>query len=162
MIQFHFQLKNVEDIHPWGDNPPKLHWFGLTDGWFWIEADGQELFRYTAAINWGYANSYLQSLSPLRYENYQVSRYWEDVLEMLPVILDTVPIDLAPRLEQSFHWQEWADGANQWYRQRNDDDALNVRDVALRWWWKRKWGAFHLSNPPNIWLWTFGETTYIH
>ena len=51
---FNFRLKNTEDIAPWS-TPSKgdalsLHWFGLTDGWFWIDIGGQQLFRYSQQI----------------------------------------------------------------------------------------------------------------
>ena len=45
MLRFRFRLKPVEDIAPWGgsapDERPYFSWFGLTDGWFWIEVGGQ-------------------------------------------------------------------------------------------------------------------------
>ena len=65
-------------------------------GWFWIAAGDQELFRYTDA-----ALAYVASQNPdlpppaLPYDDYQVARYWEDLMEMLPEILDPVPTDLA-------------------------------------------------------------------
>jgi len=30
-------------VAPWGGDTPPLHWFGLTDGWYRIEAGGREL-----------------------------------------------------------------------------------------------------------------------
>ncbi|WP_425266077.1 DUF5984 family protein [Amycolatopsis regifaucium] len=35
VIRFHFRFKPPADVEPWGDR--RLHWFALTDGWFWIE-----------------------------------------------------------------------------------------------------------------------------
>ena len=28
---FNFILRPLEDVQPWGSDPPTLHWFGLTD-----------------------------------------------------------------------------------------------------------------------------------
>ena len=35
---FEFVLRPLEEVQPWGVDEPTLHWFGLTDGWYWIEA----------------------------------------------------------------------------------------------------------------------------
>jgi hypothetical protein len=45
VIGFRFELRPLDEVEPWGDDPPSLSWFGLTDGWYWIEAGGHELLR---------------------------------------------------------------------------------------------------------------------
>lgn len=48
---FRFRLRPVADVMAWGDAENQhLHWFGLTDGWYWLDAGGSELFRYDAAL----------------------------------------------------------------------------------------------------------------
>ena len=43
---FHFRLRDIDAIAPWGSPAhPTLSWFGLSDGWYWLTLDGQELFR---------------------------------------------------------------------------------------------------------------------
>lgn len=34
MIRFRFELYPLDEISPWGSDQPKLHWFGLTEGWY--------------------------------------------------------------------------------------------------------------------------------
>jgi len=46
VIRFRFRLRPITEVSPWGPDR-RLHWFGLTDGWYWIEIDGLELLRYT-------------------------------------------------------------------------------------------------------------------
>jgi len=29
---FQFHLRPLEEVEPWGENRPVLHWFGLSDG----------------------------------------------------------------------------------------------------------------------------------
>ncbi|WP_370584974.1 DUF5984 family protein [Micromonospora sp. ANENR4] len=45
MIRFRFELYPLDEVSPWGRGQPRLHWFGLTEGWYWLEAGGQELLR---------------------------------------------------------------------------------------------------------------------
>ena len=35
---FHFRLRELSAIQPWGQakGDPFLFWFGLTDGWYWL------------------------------------------------------------------------------------------------------------------------------
>jgi hypothetical protein len=42
---FHFRLRELSAIQPWGQDDPYLSWFSLTDGWYWLTLGGQELFR---------------------------------------------------------------------------------------------------------------------
>ncbi|WP_442929507.1 DUF5984 family protein [Micromonospora sp. WMMA1949] len=49
MIRFRFELYPLDEVSPWGRDQPRLHWFGLTEGWYWLEAGGQELLRRTEA-----------------------------------------------------------------------------------------------------------------
>lgn len=51
MSLFHFELKTVEDIEPWGPpEEPSLSWFALTDGTFRINAGDQKLLEYSPEI----------------------------------------------------------------------------------------------------------------
>ncbi|GIE36737.1 hypothetical protein Ait01nite_097820 [Actinoplanes italicus] len=40
-------MRPLDDAESWDGDPPSLSWFGLTDGWYWIEAGGHELLRRT-------------------------------------------------------------------------------------------------------------------
>ena len=51
------EVRSWEATLDLGDTP-SLHWFGLTQGWYWIEAGGPE---------------------PLPYVDYYVVRLWEDL-----------------------------------------------------------------------------------
>jgi hypothetical protein len=42
---FNFRLRPLDQVIPWGDpEAPTFHWFGLSDGEYWIEAGGTTLF----------------------------------------------------------------------------------------------------------------------
>lgn len=51
MIRFRFELYPLDEMSPWGSDQPRLHWFGLTEGWYWLEASGQELLCRTREVH---------------------------------------------------------------------------------------------------------------
>jgi hypothetical protein len=77
-------------VLPWGD-PPSRHWFGLTDGWYWIEP---------AATNCC-AGPGSMALRPC--VDYQVVRLWEDITVLTPELLEPVPADLVPFIASPGH-----------------------------------------------------------
>jgi hypothetical protein len=51
MFRIHFTLEPTETITPWQrDGVPRLHWFALSDGRFWIDLGEIELLRYIPEI----------------------------------------------------------------------------------------------------------------
>ena len=47
MIRFRFGLYPVDEVSPRSGEQPRLHWFGLTEGWYWIQVGEHELLRYS-------------------------------------------------------------------------------------------------------------------
>ncbi|GAB4101642.1 hypothetical protein GCM10028790_06600 [Micromonospora taraxaci] len=83
MIRFRFELYPLDEVSPWGGDRPTLHWFGLTDGWYWLEAGGQELLRRPRQVR----------RHP--FVDYHLARLWEDVNVLTPTVLEPVPEDCA-------------------------------------------------------------------
>lgn len=99
-IRFRFELRPLAQAHPWGGDRRTLHWFGLTDGWYWIELNGHELLRYSdQTVRRWQADGY----QDVPYVDYYVVRLWEDLLELLPAVLEPVPADLVPFIESRLH-----------------------------------------------------------
>lgn len=49
---FNFWLRPLADVAPWvSENEQRLHWFGLTDGCYWLDVGKDTLFQYTDAIS---------------------------------------------------------------------------------------------------------------
>lgn len=81
-----------------------MHWFGLTDGWYWIEVGELRLLQYADGSG----------------IDYYVVRLWEDLLQLLPALLEDVPEDLVGFVSgDSLGWNdvesEAADAAMNWY-----------------------------------------------
>ncbi|WP_432932737.1 DUF5984 family protein [Microbispora sp. CA-135349] len=83
MIRFRFVLTPLGRVAPWGDEDRSLHWFGLTDGWYWIELAGHELLRHMQ-----------EAPGQTPYVDYYLARLWEDPIELTPAVLEAVPADL--------------------------------------------------------------------
>lgn len=48
---FNFTLTPLADVSYWGETEEKhLHWYGLTDGQFWIQAGNDVLLEYSEAV----------------------------------------------------------------------------------------------------------------
>lgn len=151
-----FTLAPIEKIHPWGSpGSYSLHWFGLTDGEYWIQAGEAALFEYSKFARGAGAN---------RCCDYQVVRLYEDLIDMLPYILEPVPDRLVQYMwgETAKAWQKiygaWCD--------KNYDLLDRARfneifDAAAVWAGKRWLDSAYLSPSANIAIWSDEEHVHI-
>lgn len=95
------------------------------------------------------------------YEDYQLARLWEDLLQCLPAVLDPVPDDLVQHTQDMEKWNSLRERLWAWASEKDDDEAWDLQDDALRWWSERSWDAGYLRCPPKIWLWTQGDTFHL-
>lgn len=160
-LRFEFRLDPLPDVRPWGDEKLTLHWFALTQGWFWITVGETELFRYSRAAQEYWTKEYPQHAPALPYEEYYVVRYWEDLQQILPVVLDPVPDDLVRRVSNRAVWEEWRQKAWAWQEQQDNETAWDVWYAAVGWWDGRAWDAGHLVHPPHLHLWTQDDTFHL-
>jgi hypothetical protein len=138
VIRFRFELRPIGDIEPWGAGErPELHWFGLTDGWYWIELAGHELLRYSPATLRRWRSDGDEVARP--YVGYYVARLWEDLIGMLPGSLEPVPGDLVELV--SGDRSDWragvaphTDAAALWYGEHCLDLGYLRRPPHIRWW----------------------------
>jgi hypothetical protein len=138
-----FELRPLSDIQPWGnaESGLKLHWFGLTDGWYDVAIEGRRLYSGPGET---------------RGIDYQVVRLWEDLLEVAPYALESVPEGLASRLADFDAWTTWVEKT--W----DLDDRDNVVSRALDWWFHREMSAGHLVSAPSLQMWRSGDELHLH
>lgn len=136
---FEFELTPIELIPPWGEPPNlSLHWFGLTDGKYRIKVGDDYLLNYS--------DEYLEHTGrSTSFVEYQVVRLWEDILEMLPAILEPVPEELHFLLEAS------AKDRNEWYEKAADED---LPEEAVYWLVDRELDCGYLTNAPQVTIWS--------
>jgi len=144
---FNFTLAPLAEVMPWGEpGALSLHWFGLTQGQYWIAAGQDLLLEYSA-------EEVARSGLP-RFCDYYVVRLHEDLLDMLPSILEPVPEDLAPWLQRAER-----DALYAWEPQA--EEAWDTRDLALSWISGRTLDLRYLSAAADIRLWSYLTSVYI-
>ena len=102
MVRFEFELRPLAEVPPWGGDRPRLHWFGLTSGWYWISGPDGEFLRYRdeAVRRWDLERPY---------PGYYVARFWEDLILLRWALQEPVPDDLVPFVDGSFPRREFPD-----------------------------------------------------
>jgi hypothetical protein len=162
---FNFNLKPLDEVDPFGrEGEYSLSWFGLTDGYYSINCAGQELFRYSDPILDIWKRDGHQ-LPGHPYADYQVSRLWEDVLEILPEILSPVPQQLLQRIKPGVDSALWHHRISEFvFRDDGEASELDEKnyDLATNWLGERKLNTLHLGGGPRIWLWCEGDNISIH
>lgn len=153
---FDFTLLPIAEVQPWGSpGSLSLHWFGLTDGHYWMEVGESRLFEYS---------EHARAAGASRYCDYQVVRLHEDLIDMLPYVLEPVPVALTQYLsgDTASDWREafgaWCDS--------NCDVADTGRfdelvDAATMWSGARRLDSAYLSPSANIAIWSDTENVSI-
>lgn len=162
---FDFYLRPIDRVAPWGqEGQPILHWFGLTDGWYWMHVGTEELFRYTDDIlaRWEHPTNHNEDLP---YVDYYVVRLWEDLLAMLPHVLEPIPHSVRERLEIGVQTITWRDQMMD-RLSRDTDDVLDstydLLDRATSWLDHRWLDVGYLQHGPRIWFWSDGQMIFVH
>ncbi|MEU4619620.1 DUF5984 family protein [Actinoplanes sp. NPDC023801] len=142
-MRFRFELRPPDEVEPWDGDPPMLHWFGLTDGWYWIEVGEYDLLRRTGVED------------PRPYIDYQVARLWEDVNLVSPAALEPVPDDLLTFIASDS--ESWVYNWLQDVAVRDQGADHNVPEhpsvVAALWHGEHNLDFSYLLNPPRLRLW---------
>jgi hypothetical protein len=162
MSLFEFKLKDLRDVLPWGEGPDQyLHWFGLTDGIYFLNVGNDQLFRASELIlrYWSKQCNSIDLDQP--YVDYQVVRLYEDLLDILPDVLDPVPAVVNTLIETSSAQMNWRSGFG-WYFEADENDELDdLYSQATEWWSFRKLSTLHLTQGPDIWFWRINDTIRI-
>jgi hypothetical protein len=162
MPLFEFKLKDLRDVLPWGQEPDlNLHWFGLTDGIYFLNVGNDQLFRFSELIlkHWSKQCNSIDLNQP--YVDYQVVRLYEDLLDILPDVLEPVPAAVNTLIETSSSQKNWRSGLD-WYFEIDENDELDdLYFQATEWWSFRKLSTLHLTQAPDIWFWRINDTIRI-
>ena len=162
MALFEFKLKPLQEVMPWGEGSDlKLHWFGLTDGIYYMNVGGEQLFRSSKEILLHWKKEYPDLDINLVYIDYQVVRLYEDLLEILVNILQIIPNELQQYIESQQSHECWEKKLWDIYNSTEDEEIEDLYYLATEWWSCRSLSTMHLNNGPNIWLWRAGSAIHI-
>lgn len=145
---FNFALNPLNEITPWGDpGSERLHWFGLTDGSYWLAAGASTLFEYS---------EFARPMGAPRICDYQVARLYEDITEMCADVLEPVPADLISFISGDGR-RAALERVSQWVSDngdRDDADFWAVVDLSMTWIGRRQLDSSHLSPSADITMWS--------
>jgi len=158
MPLFDFSLRSLPDVAPWDrENTPRLHWFGLTDGTYSIEAGQSRLFQYTP--------QFLEYLAtdPARGDcvDYYVIRLYEDLLQLLPDILQSIPIEAHLLISDVEKQRAWVERMRHIFEAAETPELENLHNEASMWFHYRQLDAGYLTQCPKIWFWRFDDQIFI-
>lgn len=150
---FNYILKDIKDASPFGyeETGYSLHWFGLTDSYYWLDINNHELFRYseefTQKVN-------LNSAYP--YVDYQLSRLIEDFFEILPQVCENIPNSLFDRVSRPSGLAQIYSELDNWYEKIWDQENLETLDdvyfPARQWIYDRMLDTGYLCSAPKIYF----------
>ena len=151
MFRINYILKKPNTIVPWGETEKHLHWYGLTDGLLWINAGDSVIYEY--------AEPHADSLGiQIKYNDYQLSRFIEDILELSSVISEPIPellYNVTEDLDEDL--ESWK--AN--YIDKSDDEFDKFYDELFipmsEWFYDRFLSSSHLVCGPSIGFFRCGE-----
>jgi hypothetical protein len=133
--------------------PPGLTWYGLTQGEYWIELGDNTLFEYTESA-WP---------DGMHHCEYPVARLHEDLLDMLPSILEPVPQALAPYLfgeGAAACWDAWTSWCDRHPAALGEGHALALEEALLALTSGRQHIASYLNPPTRFVSWSDEENVY--
>ena len=151
MFRINYILKKPEMIAPWGEEVKNLHWFGLTDGLLWITAGDSVIYEYF--------KPYIDCFGvQMKYDDYQLSRFIEDILELTPVISESLPKTLFNVIENMIGDLQ---ALKNKYIDKSDDEFDCFYDEFYlplsEWFYSRFLSSGHLICGPSIGFFRCGD-----
>jgi hypothetical protein len=152
---FNFTLLPLEEIRPWGGpGDLSLHWFGLTDGRYWIQVGASTLLEYSRSA---------QEQGVSRFCEYQVARLYEDVIEVAAHALEPVPEDLIPHISGAGR-KRTLKRMSAWCNknaERDDHSDYSTVDAACVWIGQRELDTAYLAPSADTVLWSDESMVHI-
>ena len=138
-------------IVPWGEDAKHLHWFGLTDSLLWVSVGDSVIYEYAEPHPDDFGKQ-------VKYNDYQLSRFIEDILELTPVISKSVSESLFEVIDNlSDDLQAW----KTMYIDKSDEEFDHFFDEYYlplsEWFYDRFLSSGHLVCGPSIGFFRCGD-----
>jgi hypothetical protein len=163
MALFEFKLKPLREVMPWGQEPKlSLHWFGLTDGIYYMNVGEDQLFRSSKEILLHWKKEWPDLDINCEYVDYQVVRLYEDLLDILVDVMQAIPVELQQYVESQKSQEFWEEKLWDIFNSTEDEEVEGLYYLATEWWNScRSLSTSHLNNGQNIWLWRTENTIHV-
>lgn len=157
MPLFNFELIPAQQLKPWGAGG-EYTWFALTDGFLHIDVADIQLFRFSndTLRVWADESSGEKRLPP--YLNYQVARFYEDLFNVLPHILNPIPAELHRHIEKPEAYAQWRERLLSAFNHEDESTFF----TASNWFETNRFiCSNHLTSNPRLWMWRLDNNIHI-
>lgn len=147
MALINFKLRHPDNIIPWDDNPgTSMHWFGLTEGEYWLDVNKATLYEYTNEVLTGGDGN------DATHVEYQIVRLMEDWAGLFESIAEPVPDAFYGIARNSNYLYRFYGAASQWIEDLPEDPSIDVDSYykTIEWIYSRTLTATHLTSGPGI------------
>lgn len=159
---FEFKLDPLKDVQPWGESPNKqIHWFALTQGIYRLKVGDELLLNYSDEFIDHISKHFPQTQYQGTFVDYYIVRLWEDLIDVLPHILEPIPQDLQHFFESDYKTQrDWFEKVKDWHdkaelnKDLDNDKIWNIHELANYWIENRHLDSGYLSPSARIWIWS--------
>lgn len=158
MALINFKLRHPNNITPWGTpHGGSMHWFGLTDGEYWLQVGKAKIYEYTPAFRKRW------DLQDQGVVDYDVSRLLEDFCSIFDVIAEPIPEDFYQLVKSHSSFEDFYNRATSWLEYLSDDSAVDIDtyvdryDNVMEWIYSRTLTAMHLRYGPVVSFFRSGQ-----
>lgn len=151
-----FQLKKIEEISPWGSEEAgyNLHWFGLTDSFYWLDLGGHELLRYSDE----FMTKHSDHFSSLPYVDYYLIRLIEDFQEIVPFVATSIPDHIFQYIRTASDMEYLEHRLHDWFEGEHSDEEYElIYDPIGAWLGNRKLDTGYLVGGPHLYFLRHGD-----
>jgi hypothetical protein len=157
----HYKLKDMKDIQPWGSGDERmLHWFALTDSYYWFDFGGVPFPKYSNEIleEWDQANS-------SRYVDYHFARLFWDICDVIGYVQNPVSDEIFEKVNTLEKMEKYLKALEAWpelYWDGTDEQYDEVYDAARDWIYCRRLDFGYLTGAPDLYFIRNKEQLYIY
>lgn len=154
-------LKKIEEIKPWGKTKSEcyLHWFGLTDSYYWFSLGQTELLRYSE----DFVKKHRMDLT-FPYVDYQYARIHDDFLTILDKVLIPIPSNVFSYIDNMEKFDAFKKSLSLWINNvwnEEDEQYDEIYLPASKWIYSRKLDSGYLVGAPAIYFFVCNDKVYI-
>ncbi len=152
-FRINFELKNIDDIVPWGNS---LHWFALTDGTLYIQVGDDKIYEYSDSARDFFKYN-------IKYNDYYLARFVTDFTELFRFIREPIPEILYDNIDK---FEDFTDLWKNMYIDKPDDVFdefyFGEYNTLTEWYYmQHTFDSSHLVGGPHIGFFRCGDKVKI-
>ena len=153
-FKINFELKNINDIEPWGDNT--IDWYALTDGTLYIQVGDEKIYEYSDS-----ARDFFKD--DIKYNEYYLERFVIDFTELFWFIREPITKILYDNIDK---FEDITDLWKNMYEDKPDDifDEFYFGEYSTltEWYYmQHTFDSAHLVGGPHIGFFRCGDKVKI-